>query len=282
MSMPLAILLSLFLTGPAPAERQAPVPDLPAVERQLDRLRDAVNRERSRLGPEQRADIDGELRLVEDDVAYLRVRARRGENVPERERREVSDRLNLLLQRVGDSGAFSRDGAGTSGDTRAVPAGTELDVRLQTAVSSKSATVEQRVTATTMVDLYRGDTLVIPAGARVEGLVATVEPATRVNRRGSLGLRFDRVVVNGRASEARLSVTQALEGEGLKGEAGKIGAGAGVGAILGGILGGVRGAIAGMVIGGGGVVLATEGTDVELPAGTVLRLRFDDEFATVR
>jgi hypothetical protein len=70
-------------------------------------------------------------------------------------------------------------------------------------------------------------------------------------------------------------VTEALESEGVRGEANKIGAGAGVGAIIGGILGGVKGAIAGILIGAGGTVAATEGTDVELPAGTVLRSRFD-------
>ena len=70
-------------------------------------------------------------------------------------------------------------------------------------------------------------------------------------------------------------MTQALESEGIKGEAGKIGAGAGVGAIIGAILGGAKGALAGMLIGGGGTIAATEGTDVELPAGTVLRVRMD-------
>lgn len=70
-------------------------------------------------------------------------------------------------------------------------------------------------------------------------------------------------------------MTQALESEGIKGEAGKIGAGAGVGAIIGAILGGAKGALAGILIGGGGTIAATEGTDVELPAGTVLRVRMD-------
>ena len=70
-------------------------------------------------------------------------------------------------------------------------------------------------------------------------------------------------------------MTQAIESEGIKGEAGKIGAGAGVGAIIGGILGGVKGAMAGILIGGGGTIAATEGKDVELPAGTVLRVRLD-------
>jgi hypothetical protein len=45
--------------------------------------------------------------------------------------------------------------------------------------------------------------------------------------------------------------------------------------IIGGILGGVKGALAGILIGGGGTIAATEGKDVELPAGTVLRVRLD-------
>jgi hypothetical protein len=49
-----------------------------------------------------------------------------------------------------------------------------------------------------------------------------------------------------------------------------------VGAIIGGILGGAKGAIAGILIGGGGVLVATEGKDVHLPEGTVLRVRFDN------
>jgi hypothetical protein len=55
----------------------------------------------------------------------------------------------------------------------------------------------------------------------------------------------------------------------------KVVAGAGVGAIIGGILGGFKGAMAGILIGGGGTVAATEGKDVDLPPGTVLRVRID-------
>ena len=41
------------------------------------------------------------------------------------------------------------------------------------------------------------------------------------------------------------------------------------------ILGGVKGALAGILIGGGGVVAATDGQDVQLPAGSTLRVRLD-------
>ena len=53
--------------------------------------------------------------------------------------------------------------------------------------------------------------------------------------------------------------------------------GAAAGAATGGILGGVKGAVTGILIGAGGVLVATEGKDVDLPIGTVLRVRFDSE-----
>ena len=90
----------------------------------------------------------------------------------------------------------------------------------------------------------------------------------------ALTVTFDQLTTNGRTYDIRASVTEALEA-GVAGEVGKIGAGAGIGAILGGILGGTKGAIAGILIGAGGTVLATEGNDVDLPVGTVMRVRFE-------
>lgn len=156
-----------------------------------------------------------------------------------------------------------------------VPSGTEVDVRLENAVTSDSAQVEDRFTATTLADLYNGNRLLIPAGSSVRGIVTAVTRAGRVERTGKLTLGFDRVTVNGRSYPMHATVTEALQSGGYRQDAGKIGAGAGVGAIIGGILGGLKGALAGILIGGGGVVAATEGQDVNLPAGTVLRIRLD-------
>ena len=196
----------------------------------------------------------------------------------------------------GSSGTASGSGAGTSGygsgssnsgygsDTRPssqaprrneVPAGQEIDVRIERELSSETAQVEDRFTATTMVDLYQGNDVLIPAGSTMRGVVSSVDKATRTDRKGSMTIAFDQVSVRGRAYPIRATVTQALESEGIKGEAAKIGAGAGVGAIIGGILGGTKGALLGVLIGGGGTIAATEGTNVKLPAGTVLRVRFD-------
>jgi hypothetical protein len=170
---------------------------------------------------------------------------------------------------------------GTSGRADEIPAGTEIDVRLERALSSDTAQVEDRFTATTVADLYNGNRALIPAGSMVRGVVNSVNKAGRVDRKGRLTLAFDQVTVAGRTYPMHGTVEQALESGGYGQDAGKIGAGAGVGAIIGGILGGVKGALAGILIGGGGVVAATEGQDVELPAGTVLRVRLESP-VTVR
>jgi hypothetical protein len=168
----------------------------------------------------------------------------------------------------------SRAGNGRRG-TREIPVGQELDVRLQTPLSSDTAQVEDRFEGTTIVDMYEGNQLLVPAGSVLRGVVSSVKRAGRLERKGVLTLSFDQITVDGRDYPIRATVTQAIESSGVRGEAGKIGTAAGVGAIIGGILGGFKGALAGILIGGGGTIAATEGNDVKLDAGTILRIRFD-------
>lgn len=179
----------------------------------------------------------------------------------------------------GVTGGVMGDERTQQGSTRqgstVIPSGQELDVRLQSELSSGTAQIEQRFEATTVADLYRGNDVLIPAGSVVRGVVSSVDKATRTDRKGALTVAFDQITVRGRNYTMRGTVTQALESEGIKGEAAKIGAGAGVGAIIGGIIGGVKGALLGVLIGGGGTIAATEGKDVKLPAGTILRVRLD-------
>jgi hypothetical protein len=73
----------------------------------------------------------------------------------------------------------------------------------------------------------------------------------------------------------RALATQVFESGGIRDEAQTIGTAGGVGAIVGGLLGGLRGALLGAIVGSGGVIAATEGKDVELPAGTIVRIRMD-------
>ena len=160
-------------------------------------------------------------------------------------------------------------------DYGTIPVGQEMDVRMQSMLSSETARVEQRFETTTAVDLMQGNRVLVPAGSVVRGVVSNVDPAGRLDRSGSLTLSFDRMVVNGREIDIRGSATQVFESRGIREEAGTAGVGAGIGGVIGGLLGGVKGAIVGVIVGAGGAIAATDGKDVEIPAGAVVRVRFD-------
>ena len=156
-----------------------------------------------------------------------------------------------------------------------IPVGQEMDVRLRSTLSSETATVEQRFETTTVVDLVQDGRVLVPAGSVVQGVVSDVDKAGRIDRDGSLTLTFDRLNVNGRERDIRGSATQIFESKGIREEGAVAGAGAGVGGIVGGIIGGVKGAVLGAVIGAGGAIAATDGKDVTLPAGSIVRIRLD-------
>jgi hypothetical protein len=264
---------TLFLAGVVTLAQTGSA-QLSSVEQRLSDAHAALSRA-TELGATERSSLERELQDLDDEVAYLRVKSRKGERIDDRDTRDLIERLDRFVQRTNDRN-YSTSTRRSSAE-RVIPLDTELDVRLQTPLNSGTAQVEQRVEATTMINLYREDDLLVPAGSLLVGHVAAVDAASRTDRKGSLSLQFTRLTVNQRTYDVRVSVTQALESSGLKGEIGKIGAGSAVGAIIGGILGGGKGALAGILIGGGGVLVATEGNDVDLPVGTVLRIRFDSE-----
>ena len=245
--------------------------------------------------------LQSELDDLRDEVVYLRVKQRKEGTVSRSEYSDVRDRLDDLRSRArrettwsdssssnstrGGVSSGSSSSGSTSSETRRddrrssgrtiSPEGTEIDARLQKPLSSETAQVEDRFEATTVADLFRGNDVLIPAGSVLRGVVSSVNPATRTDRKGSLTVAFDEITVNGRRYPMRGTVTEALESEGLRGEAARIGAGSAIGGIIGGIIGGVKGAVLGVLIGGGGTIAATEGKDVNLPPGTILRVRLD-------
>jgi hypothetical protein len=160
-----------------------------------------------------------------------------------------------------------------------VPVGQLMDVRLQTTLSSATATPEQRFEATTAADLMQGDRVLIPAGSTVRGIVSSVDRAGNIDRTGRLTLAFDEIVVNGREHPLRAMATEVYESGGIREEGRTVGTAGAVGAIVGGILGGLKGALIGAVVGSGGVIAATEGKNVELPQGTIVRIRLDSPLA---
>ncbi len=221
-------------------------------------------------------EVDRAVALLKEEIIYLRVRLRREGTVPRTEYIDLRDRLETLrVKAVGQKvTAHPVIGDDPVSGGWIVPVGTEMDVRLQTPLSSRTARLEQRFEATSVVDLKIKGVVVLPAGTVVRGFVGSVQPAGRVERRGSLTLAFDEIVLEKGPMRLRASVTQALDGKTSE-DVSRIGTGAAIGAIIGGLLGGGKGLLVGVLVGGGGTIAATDGTDVDLPAGTLLRLRID-------
>jgi len=276
--MKIGLMLGAIVLASNVAFAQAAI-DMATLERKVEDAQAAYDRNQGNADRQEMSDI-------RDDLGYLRVKQRRGEAVTRTDRIRLNDRVDRFLGRMNGRASSStgvydrtnrddRNGTNQSRGRLEIPSGSEIDVRLLTALTSDTAQVEDRVEATTLIDLYNGNDLLVPAGSVLTGWVTSVDRASRTDRKGSLTLEFNRLKVNNRSYDVRAYVTQALESEGIKGETARIGAGSAVGAIIGGILGGVKGAVAGILIGGGGVIAATEGKDVHLPEGTVLRVRFD-------
>jgi hypothetical protein len=227
--------------------------------------------------PTLAAEVEQSLTLLKEDVIFMRVTLRRGGAVNRDIYTQVRDRIETLrIKSLGQKVTAQPviDDEPTTPRVWTVPVGTELDVRLQTALNSATAKIEQRFEATTLIDLNMGGHVIIPAGTVVRGFVGSVRRASRVERRGSMTLAFDEILLARGPARLRASVTQALDGK-LSDDASRVGTGAVIGGILGGLLGGGKGMLVGVLVGGGGTIAATEGADVDLPVGTILRLRID-------
>ena len=291
----------LSVAGVAAAQQSVTSNDIQRLQDQVYQTGTDVGRLRS-TNSTLAGRLESELDDLRDEVVYLKVKMRKEGSVSRTEYSDVRDRLQDLRSQARGEAPSAGNAQGGRPDDRpiasesnrtggyedrrstssssssgksAIPLGQEIDVRLQKELTSDTAQVEDRFEATTAVDLYQGNVVLIPAGSVMRGVVSSVNRASRTDRKGSMTVAFDQVTVNGRAYPMRGTVTQALESEGIKGEIGRIGAGSAVGAIIGGIIGGTKGALLGVLIGGGGTIAATEGKDVHLPAGTLLRVRMD-------
>jgi hypothetical protein len=167
-----------------------------------------------------------------------------------------------------------------------LPAGTVLPVRFETTVSSASSRPEDKVRAVVRENVLDDDgSIVIPAGSELRGRVVSAQRAGKVKGRSYLAVSFDSVEVHGRVHRVATNRLGVLGRSGVKKDAAIIGGGTGAGALVGAITGGKGGAGKGALIGGAtgtGVVLATRGPEVVIPAGARYRVRLADSFIVSR
>jgi len=165
-------------------------------------------------------------------------------------------------------------------DELVVSADSVIGLEIETAITTERARVEDPVVARVTRDVKVGNRVAIPAGARANGEVTTVDRGGRLKERARLGVRFTSIVL---ADGTRVPIdTETIYREGdspTNESAAKIGGGAIGGAIIGGILGGGKGAAIGSIVGAGagtGAVAAGGRNAATLPSGTPVTVRVKD------
>ena len=162
------------------------------------------------------------------------------------------------------------------GNSLVVPAGTQIEMMLDREISSRSSNLEDRVEASTIAAIRINGRTLIPAGATVSGVVREVRSRSRGEKDGWIRLDFDTLTLeNGVRMNLRSHVISVAANRSDR----HTGRNAGLGAILGGVIGGIidgkKGLVIGAAVGAGGGLLASQGDDVELSAGSLLTIRLD-------
>ncbi len=162
-----------------------------------------------------------------------------------------------------------------------IPAGTSLSVTLLTTVASNESKVEDQVKGSIAKSVTISGVTALPVGTQILGSVTEAGESGRVKGKASVAFRFDRLVVNGETIRVQTASVESEAAADKKSDVRKGALGAGAGAIVGGVIGGGKGAAVGAVAGGAGTVLATKGSEVAVPSGTVVNVLVQDPI-TVR
>jgi hypothetical protein len=161
-----------------------------------------------------------------------------------------------------------------------LPAGTELPVRLEQTLASDVSRPRERVAATLTADVSANGRVAFPAGSEVIGHVAVAQQSGRVKGRARLVVAFDTIRAQGKSYPIDAPPWDITAGSSRDRDAKIAGGAAAVGAIIGGIRGGGKGALKGGAIGGaagGAAALVTRGEEVELPAGSKVKITLRQE-----
>ena len=201
----------------------------------------------------------------------------------------------LLLSSTGfaqTSGNVSPPTNGSSGaKTITVPAGTKLLMKLKSGVNTKTAKAGDGVYLATDFPISIDNTMAIPPGTYVQGVIDSVKRSGRVKGRAEVLFHFTTLIFpNGYTVSVPGAVNDVpgadvgrvvnkegtVRADGTKGkDAGTIAGPAAEGAIIGALARGGKGALIGSGIGGAAglaEVLFTRGNEISYPAGTPVEM----------
>ncbi len=164
-----------------------------------------------------------------------------------------------------------------------IPSGTELSVRTNELIESKTASVGQSYSATMAADVVDSTGSVrIPKGADVR-LVIRSASGGNITSASDLVLDVDSLTVSGTRYQVSTGDLDQHGGSGVganKKTAIMVGGGAALGTLIGAIVGGGKGAAIGAAVGAGagvGTQVLTKGSQVTVPAETLLNFKLDQD-----
>lgn len=152
-----------------------------------------------------------------------------------------------------------------------VPAGTAIDVRLDSKISTEDANSGDRWTGTVYRSVMSGGRVAIPAGTPVSGVVVHSVQGDH-NTRPQLALAVRNVNLDGTTLRFNGETEPIVAGSNRAKKIGAIVGGAAVGGVLGHVVGGKKGTIIGGLLGGAAGYGATRHAlrTMQLKAGTVV------------
>lgn len=179
----------------------------------------------------------------------------------------------------------------TAAQTLTVPAGTKLLMRLKSGVNTKSAKPGDGVYLETDFPVSINNTMAIPPGTYVQGVIDNVKRSGRIKGRAEVLFHFTTLIfpngytvsvpgsvdnVPGADNSKVINKEGSVQADGTKGkDAGTIAGPAAEGAIIGALARGGKGALIGSGIGGAAglaEVLFTRGNEINYPAGTPVEM----------
>src|SRR5712691_1213821 len=182
----LATVTLVFFASSAVAQSrdEARPRDLQRLQDDLENLDDALRE--LEAGDGRAEEFRRRAEEIREDTVYRKVKMRRhqrggaqGTGIPYEEVQDVRRAVHDLQADV------ERAVAGSGREAR-LPEGTEIVLRLDDALSSRTARREDRFEASVLRAVRSGDRVAIPAGTRVRGIVRDVERAQRPSKAGRL------------------------------------------------------------------------------------------------
>ncbi|MHB1698883.1 MAG: hypothetical protein ACYCSN_01910 [Acidobacteriaceae bacterium] len=161
-----------------------------------------------------------------------------------------------------------------------VPAGTALSIRINQHISVKTTRPGDTFTGSLAAPIVQGNSVVVPQGSDVEGVVVSAHKRGRFKGASILQLQLTALTMNGRRYPLDTrDLTRTKKGKGKRSLA-FIGGGTGLGMLIGGVASGGTGLLIGGLAGAGagtGAAAFTGNGDINIPAESIVSFKLADD-----